>query len=218
MLLPVDLALTRIAAIREAVGPEIDFMIDCHWRLDEATAASVMRELAPLALFWIECPISEHPSHAAASVRLRDLAGQLGMRVAGAELQAGLQAFEPICEQRWFDVIMPDVKYAGGYVAMQRIAERAALSEVAFAPHNPTGPVCNAASIQLAACAKNFLILEYQHGESPLFGELVGGLPALVNGVFLLPQGPGLGLRINEDVARAHPWQAVPPGLDPRLG
>lgn len=213
-----ELALERIAAIRAAVGPDVDFMIDCHWRLDEATAASVMRELAPLKLYWIECPVSEHASLAAANVRLRELANTLGMRMAGAELRAGLPAFEPIINDRWFDVIMPDIKYAGGYLEMQRIGERAAKANVAFAPHNPTGPICNGASIHLAACASNFLILEYQHAESPLFGELVGGLPALENGAFHLPDGPGLGLRINEEVARAHPRRAVPPGLDPRLG
>ena len=215
----VDEGLHRVAAIRAAVGPDVDVMIDCHWRLDEATAASVMRELAPLRLFWIECPISEHHAHAAANVRLRELANGLGMRMAGAEHHAGLPAFEPIIAGRWFDVVMPDVKYAGGFHEMLRIADAAAAAGVGFSPHNPTGPVCNMASLHLAACAGSFVILEYQHAESAIFTALTGGVhPRLEDGCFVVPDAPGLGLTIDEQVARAHPCRPVRPGLDPRLG
>lgn len=211
-------AVARIAAMRAAIGPAVDLMVDCHWRLDEATAATLVRELAPLALFWLECPISEHPSCDEANRRLRLLANAHGMRLAGGEKRAGVPGFRPVLDRQLFDVVMPDVKYAGGLIETREIARLAAAAGIAFSPHNPTGPICHAASVHVSACAESFLVLEHQHAESPLFAALVGTTPRLVDGEFVVPDSPGLGVRIDEAVARAHPYRPVRPGLDPRLG
>jgi galactonate dehydratase len=113
------------------------------------------------------------------------------------------------------------VKYAGGYADMLKIAELCARHRVAFSPHNPTGPICNLASMHLCAVAPGFLVLEHQLAESPLYYDVVGGYrPKLVDGCFELPGAPGIGVELDDAVLRAHPYRRLAPGanLDARLG
>jgi len=211
----------RVLAIREAVGPDVRIMVDCHWRFDEARARQVMRDLQPARLYWLECPVSENPDAFALLQRMHQETRALDMKLAGAERQIRLDGFAPFVDGGLLDVVMPDIKYAGGYAEMLRIAERCAQRSVGFAPHNPTGPVCNLASMQLCAMAPGFLILEHQLAESPLFYDVVGGYrPRLVNGCFELPETPGLGIALDDAVLNQHPYRRLPANsnLDERLG
>lgn len=215
----IDAGIERIYATREAIGPDVDLLVDCHWRFDEATAASVLRELEAAKLFWFECPISESSETYPALARLRSLAHRFGTRLAGAEQQIGVAGFRPFIEGGLLDVVMPDMKYAGGYAEILRIAELCERAGIAFSPHNPTGPVCTMASLHLCVVAPSFLILEHQIGESPLYYEVLrGGHPELVDGCFQLSNAPGLGIDLNEDVVRAHPYRPLSSLRDPRLG
>lgn len=217
----ISLGIDRVYAVREAVGPEVDLMVDCHWRFDEPSAAAALRDLADAKLFWLECPISEQPEHWPALGRLRSLANEFGMRLAGAETQIGLAAFQRLGSPKLLDVMMPDIKYCGGFGEMQRIAAAIGSQGIGLAPHNPTGPVCNMATVHACAVAANFLVLEYQLAESPLYGDVVKGVePQLVDGAFLVPDAPGIGVDIDDDVVRAHPYKPLAPNanLDPRLG
>ena len=215
----IDAGIARIHATREAIGAETDLMVDCHWRFDEPTAAAVLRELESAKLFWFECPIGEGPENHEALGRLRAVAHATGTRLAGAEQGIGVEGFRPFVEGGLYDVVMPDVKYAGGFAEMLRIADMCEKSGVAFSPHNPTGPVCTMASLQLCAVAPAFLILEHQLGESPLYYELLrGGHPEVRDGCFALSDAPGLGIDLNEAVARAHPYRALTSVRDARLG
>lgn len=211
----------RVLAIRAAVGPDIDIMVDCHWRFDEAGARQVLRELQPARLFWIECPVSENPDSFALLRRIHDEARACGMKLAGAERQIGDGGFAPFIDDGLLDVVMPDAKYAGGYSEMLRVAQRCARHGVAFSPHNPTGPVCNVVSMHICAVAPAFLILEHQLAESPLFHDVAGGYrPQLVDGAFVVPDAPGLGITLDETVLREHPYRplAANANLDERLG
>lgn len=213
--------LARVAAIREAVGPEIEVMVDCHWRFDEAGAQRLIRDFKAVQLYWIECPVSENADAFALLQRIHGAARAAGMKLAGAERQIGLAGFRPFIDDGLLDVVMPDIKYAGGYGEMLKIAERCAERGVAFAPHNPTGPVCNMASLQVCAVAPGFLVLEHQLAESPLFYDVVGGVrPQLVDGCFVVPEAPGLGVALDDAVLRAHPFRRLPANanLDERLG
>jgi galactonate dehydratase len=113
----------RIAAVRDAIGPERPLMVDCHWRFDEARALSVLSRLEPLRLFWFECPVPETADNFGAIRRIRSKANALGMRLAGLELEIGVDGFRRFVEADLYDVIMPDVKYAGGLREMLAIAE-----------------------------------------------------------------------------------------------
>jgi galactonate dehydratase len=216
-----QLGIDRVYAIREAVGPDVNVMVDCHWRFDEPATLQLMRDLKEARLYWLECPLSENPDRFAALKRVREQTNALGMKLAGAERQIAEAGFTPYIQGRLLDIVMPDVKYAGGYAEMLKIAAQCAQHGVGFAPHNPTGPVCNLASVQLCAVAPGFLILEHQLAESPLYFDVVGGFrPKLVNGCFEVPDTPGIGAELDDAVLRAHPFRplAANANLDPRLG
>lgn len=215
------LGIDRIYAIREAVGADIDLMVDCHWRFDEPGALRLIRELQAARLYWLECPASENPDGFGAIARIHDETARAGMKLAGAERQVAAAGFKPFVEGGLLDVVMPDIKYAGGFGEMLNVAELCAAHNVGFSPHNPSGPVCNMASVHLCAIAPAFLILEYQLAESPLYFDVVGGFqPRLVNGCFEVPDTPGIGIDLDDAVLQAHSYRrlASNANLDPRLG
>jgi galactonate dehydratase len=213
--------LDRVFAVRDAIGAEPALMVDCHWRFDEPRAAQLVRDLVPARLHWIECPISEHRSCFPAIARLTRLARECGMKSAGGEMIAGVDQAEAMCEAGLYDVLMPDIKYAGGYRGMLAIARICELHGKDLSPHNPTGPIAHVASVHLCAASPTLLWLEHQWNESPLFESLVGGVAApLVDGAFAVPASPGLGVTLDRELACDRPWQPLAAGanLDPRLG
>ncbi len=215
------LGIDRIYAIREAVGPDIKIMVDCHWRFNEASTLDIMRRLQDAHLYWLECPLSENPDHYAALARIQRQTSAAGLQLAGAERQIATTGFAPFIKDKLLDIVMPDVKYAGGYDEMLKIATLCEQHGVAFSPHNPTGPICNLASMHLCMVAPAFLILEHQLAESPLYFDVVGGYkPRLVDGCFELPDTPGIGVTLDDAVLARHPYQALAAAanLDPRLG
>ncbi len=217
----VAVGIERVLAVRDAVGADVDVMVDCHWRFDEATAVEVIEALAPARPFWIECPISEHPSGLDAIARLRAQANRHDIRLAGAEGVTGMDTIAPMFARGCYDVVMPDLKYCGGYRALLAIASAAARHGVAFSPHNPTGPICNLGSLHACAAAESCLNLEYQLAESPLYTDLVHGVaPALEDGAFVVPVTIGVGATLDTAVVRDHRWTPLPAGanLDERLG
>lgn len=200
-----QLGLARIAAVRHAIGPHRRLMVDCHWRFDEATAAELVHAAAELGLYWIECPLPEIDEHLDALVRLRSLANPRGIRMAGMEHGIRFDAFRPYCDAGAYDVMMPDVKYMGGLQEMLHAADQFALRGVQFSPHNPTGPICHAASLQLAAAAGSFDMLEMQFDESPLFGQLVGGdFGPVIDGYCQFPNEAGLGAHLLDAELERH--------------
>lgn len=213
-------ALDCIFAVRDAIGPDAGVLIDCHWRFDEASALQLLRDLAPAKLFWAECLTSERAEHHAVLDRVRRTAEDMGVLIAGGERQVGVLGFEALVRGKLLDVVMPDIKYTGGYTGMLAVANRAHEFGVRFSPHNPTGPVCNLGSLHVCALAPNFLILERQ-SEGSVYDEIIEGEhPPLINGCYAVPQSPGLGITLNEAALRARP-PVKPRGestADPRLG
>ena len=213
--------LDRVYAVRDAIGDERHLLVDCHWRFDETRAQTMLRDIAGAAPYWVECPMSEHPSQFAAIARLRAVANSLGMRLAGGEWLLSSEQAEAMCAATLYDVLMPDIKYAGGFTGMLQIAEVCERNDVSFSPHNPTGPIAHLASIHVSALASRLLWLEHQWGESELFYDLLGGDAApLRNGEFVVPRNHGLGAMLQRTVAAAHPFVALcdQANLDERLG
>ncbi|MEP6944246.1 MAG: mandelate racemase/muconate lactonizing enzyme family protein [Betaproteobacteria bacterium] len=211
----------RIRAVRAAIGNHRSLMVDCHWRFDAGRAEALMRTLRDVGLYWIECPISEHPAQFSAIGRLRAIARENGMRLAGGEAIVAVEQAESMCAAELYDVLMPDIKYAGGYRGMMAMSRVCALNGVAFSPHNPSGPIAHLASVHLSAAAPALLWLEHQWAETPRFDALVGGhLPALVDGAFAVPEEPGLGATLDLALAATLPYRPVPKEalLDERLG
>jgi galactonate dehydratase len=208
--------LARIAAVRAAIGPGLDLMVDAHWRFSPGAAAALIRDVSPENLFWLECPVAEANHREIA--RLRGLCNARGMRLAGAESLSGLAAYRPLVEAGCYDVLMPDAKHAGGLQEILRIAALAQTAGVEIAPHNPTGPVCHAHSVHLCAAIPNFLVLEVQYGETEAFFDIVQGESLRFDrGTARLPQAPGLGVTLAP--GGIPPWKRMDrPWLDPRLG
>ena len=208
-------------ATREAVGPDVDVLLDCHWRFDEATAKHVIRELNPVKPFWLECMVSESPEGQPALARVRQYASDYGIRLAGAERQVAAAGFQRYVDNHLLDVVMPDIKYAGGYREMVRICELTAPAGITFAPHNPTSPLCTLASLHVSAVAENFLIFEHQLAENERYDEImIGAHPPLIDGCYAIPEAPGVGMTLDEAVVKAHPWRVLASDMirDPRLG
>jgi galactonate dehydratase len=194
--------LARIRATREAIGPKAKLRVDCHWRFDHAAAEAMIDACRELALDWIECPVPEVADAAPAIAALRRRAARQGCRLAGLEMGTSPAAFEPFLRAGSYDVIMPDVKYLGGLARFQELAASAARHGAIVSPHNPTGPVCHAASLHVAAVLPELDSLEVQFDETPLFDELVGGgVSPVVAGAAALPAGSGLGVAIDPVVA-----------------
>ncbi|MXY55360.1 MAG: mandelate racemase/muconate lactonizing enzyme family protein [Gammaproteobacteria bacterium] len=193
--------LARVTAVREAVGPQARLMLDCHWRFDEATARTLIEAAARLGVHWIETPLPESASNIAALVRLRRRCNALGIRQAGLETSVGWETMRPFCEAGAYDVVMPDMKYIGGVREMQRTTAECEALGVQVSPHNPSGPICHAASLQVAASLEAFDMLELQFDESAMFDSLVGAPFARVSdGHAELPPGPGLGVKLVDAV------------------
>jgi len=191
--------LARIAAVRAAVGPAARLMVDCHWRFDERMAAELVEAIVPFELYWLECPIIETPDRAPTLRSLRSRLNARGTRLAGLEEFVGSDAFLAFAEAGSYDVMMPDMKYVGGVPEMMRTAEALSRKGVEVSPHNPTGPICHAASLQVCQVLPGFTMLEMQLDETPLFWDLASpALPAVAGGCSKVPQGSGLGIALNE--------------------
>lgn len=197
----IDAGLERIRAARDALGPAPALMVDCHWRFTEQAALAVLPALADAAVSWFECPIEETPASVPALVRLRAAANEQGMRLAGCETMTGWDMFSDYVAGGAYDVIMPDLKYLGGYAELRRIIERSAEHGVQVSLHNPTGPIAHVASLHLSAALPATGRLEFQYAESELFQTLVDdAVPDTAGGHSPLPAGPGLGVRPRRDL------------------
>jgi len=195
-----DLGLARVAAVRAAIGAERDLFVDCHWRFDARTASAVVGELAAYNVSWMECPVPEVSSNLAVLTRLRSEANARGMRLAGAEFCTRREAFRPFLDCGAYDVMMPDAKYAGGLAEMVALAEEFERAGVAFSPHNPSGPVCHAASLHVCAVAPALDCLEVQFDETPEFGLLQQmRLPPFDQARAPMPSAPGLGVSLDRE-------------------
>jgi galactonate dehydratase len=195
----VDDGIACVAAMREAVGPNIELMVDCHSFFDVPLAVSVAKRLEPYKLAWYEEPVA--PQRTPETLEIRR---GIKQAMAGGEVLFGVKGFEPLCRTQAVHVIMPDVKHCGGLEELTRIALMAQRHGVAVAPHNPSGPVATAASVQVCAVIKNFRILELQWGEVDWRAELIAPVERFEKGSIEVPQKPGSGIRLNDKVATAH--------------
>ena len=196
----VESGIASTAAMREAVGPDVDLMVDCHSFFDVALAERVARRLEPQRLTWYEEPVPPERVEETLEINRR-----ISQPMAGGEVLFGVGGFAPLIRTKAVDVIMPDVKHCGGLLELVRIAAAAEANGVAVAPHNPSGPVSTAASVQVCAVLKNFNLLEYQWGEAGWRGELLRPPERFENGAIHVPDRPGLGIELDDKVAATHP-------------
>lgn len=194
-----DNGVACIQAVREALGPEAGLMVDCHSFFTVPMAIETAERLRAARLAWYEEPVAPEKLEETAAIKQA-----IPQTMAGGEFLFGTRGFAPLCQRRAVDVIMPDVKHCGGLLEFTRIAALAAANGVGVSPHNPTGPVATAASVQVCAGLANFKILEVQWGEAPWRADLLNPVESLAQGIIRVPDTPGLGVRLNDRVLRQH--------------
>lgn len=194
----VDAGIASVAAMREAVGSQVAIMVDCHSFFDVERAVRVAERLEPYALTWYEEPVPPEKVDDTLAIKRR-----IRQAMAGGETLFGISGFAPLARRRAVDTIMPDVKHCGGLLELTRIAAMAADEGVMVAPHNPSGPVSTAASVQVCAGMKNVNYLELQYGEVSWRPEALLPPERFVDGSIDVPDRPGFGVDLNEAVIRA---------------
>jgi len=202
---PAEAQLTedRVAAVREAVGPNVEILVEVHAKFNVATAIALGRRLERYRPFWFEEPVSQENVSEMAQVRRN-----IGIPIATGERLFTKFPFYELIKQEAVDVLQPDICNAGGITELKKIAAIAEAQHLSMAPHNTNSPVGTVASFHLAAAMPNFLIQEY-HAEfyEPWFFDLVPDQPRRTGNHVPLPNGPGLGITLDESVARAHPLE-----------
>lgn len=198
----VRLAAERIAAVREAVGPDVDIMVDLHGRTTAAMAIQYGHAMAPSAPWFMEEPVPPENVEA-----LAEVARALPIPIASGERLCTRHEFRPLLEQRACAVIQPDVCHCGGLTELRKIAAMADAYYVSVAPHNPLGPIATMANLQFAFATPNFLIQEVMRGDVPWRDEVVDSPVEIRDGRVLPPTRPGLGIEVDERAAAKHPYK-----------
>lgn len=197
-----------VEAVRDAVGPEVDLLVEMHGRFNPVTAIELTRELAPFKPEWVEEPVP--PENLAALKKAAEAIAPLGIPVATGERLHTLYEYRELFELQAADIIQPDITHFGGILNVKKLAAWAETYYILVAPHNVGGPVSTAAALHLAACTPNFKIQEHFNDFAEAYvKEAAPGLPEVVDGYFALPSGPGLGVSLNENLIRAHPYQKI---------
>lgn len=182
-------------AARSAVGWDFELMLDCHGRLNPATALRLARELEPFGLLFLEEPVPPESAGVLAGVRKRS-----PVPVAAGERLTSVYEVVPFLEAGAVDYLQCDPVTCGGITGSKKIAALAEAFYVPFAPHNPNGPVATLACMHVLAAIPNAHVLETVG--SPLdasrWPELVDGGPEIIEGSLSLTTGPGLGATLRD--------------------
>ena len=187
------MGIARADAVRKAIGPKRDLLIDVHSHLDLDRGLQLARRMEYLNLFWLEEVTPAVPVENLARIN-RDAK----MPTAGGESIYGVKGFYPYIAAKAVDIAMPDVKYCGGMLELKKIAAFCEAAEVKVSPHGPASPVGNVAAAHVCATMPNFQILEFSYGEVPWRAELIDPPEALDKGCIQLSHRPGLGIALNE--------------------
>jgi len=196
-------AVDRLARVREAVGDEVDVGVDFHGRVAKSMAKRLAAALEPYEPFFVEEPVL--PEHHEA---LPAIAEHTSTPIATGERMFSRWDYKDLFEQGVVDVIQPDLSHAGGITEVKKIADVAEAYDVALAPHCPLGPIALASCVQVDACAPNALIqeqsLDIHYNETSDVLDYLAD-PSVFeyhDGYVELPDGPGLGIEVDEEYVR----------------
>jgi galactonate dehydratase len=198
-----DLAVERVKAVREAVGPDIEILVEVHRRLAPMHAIRVARRLEPYRPYWYEEPVS-----------VRDLNGLVEAKrginlpvVTGEEVYTKAE-FQEVIERRAADILNPDVCNCGGILELREIAAMAEPYHIALAPHNYNSTTLGlAATLHAAAGMPNFIITEYFVNFEAVGAELAHQPFQVENSYITLPTTPGLGIELDEAALARRPYR-----------
>ncbi len=195
-------AMSCIRAVRKAVGDRVDLLIEGHGRFNVPTAIQISQALKEFDVLWFEEPIPPDNLDALAEVRSRS-----PVAIAAGERLYTPKDFMRLIQKHAADYVQPDISHACGISGLRRIAAIAESEYLAFCPHNPSGPIANAATLQIAASTPNFFLLETMSSDVAYRREICTEKVRLIAGEMVIPDSPGLGIDLNWERLAEHPYE-----------
>ena len=196
-------SVSLVEAVRDAVGPEVEILVEMHGRFSPYTAIEIAAELEKFEPSWVEEPVP--PDNIAALAKAAD---KINLPVATGERLHNKYEYRELINLQAADILQPDITQTGGFLETKKIAAMGDMCYMTVAPHNVGGPVSTAAALHFATCTTNFKIQEHFNDFSEAWvKEAATGCPEVIDGYFSLPDGPGLGMELNEDLIAQHPYR-----------
>ena len=194
-------ALECIAKVSEAVGKDVNLLIEGHGRFNIPTAVRIGRALEDFDIYWFEEPIPPDDKEG-----MREVKTRVRVPLAAGERLYNRYEYRQFFDLNCTDYIQPDISHAGGILEMRMLGGEAEARHIGFCPHNPSGPVANAATLQIAACVPNFIMLEMMMTDVPWRADICDEKLTLRNGRMEIPDRPGLGIDLDEAELVKHPY------------
>ncbi len=191
-----------IGTLREAIGDNVDLMIDFHARTTTGQAIEYINAVEEFHPLFCEEPVPPEQPDALLEVRR-----SVRVPIATGERLITRWEFRRVCELQACHVLQPDLSHCGGLLEARKIAAMGETYLMGVAPHNPNGPVAGIVALHFDLATPNFLIQEEMSSDVPWRLDVVGAKPEMKEGHWLPPTGPGFGFDINEAEARKHPFQ-----------
>ncbi len=198
-----DLSVDIIRAVRDAVGPTVDLLIEVHSRFNVATAVEFAEAIHQFRPAWFEEPVPHTNIHAMVEVARRS-----PVPIATGESFSNKQQFAELLQHDAVNILQPEPLNLGGLFTARLVAGMADAHYAVIAPHSAQGPVCSAACVQLNASIPNFFIHEiFDEFNEPWEKQIVSNHVEVVNGYIEVSERPGLGIDLNVEEIRKHPYQ-----------
>eukprot|EP01037_Dinobryon_pediforme_P002129 gene2130-2166_t len=212
-------AAETVRLLREAVGPSVDLCIEIHRRMTPPEAIALARAIEQYKPMFYEDPLRPNDPDAMAYV-----ADHIHIPVATGERFISIYQFQTLLNRRAVSYLRPDVCLCGGITGTKKIAAMAEANDCMIVPHNPLSIISTAACLQIAACIPNFSIQEYPtrtpeiDGSTAVLGDgMAVGLEDQVDGFIAIPDGPGIGLELVDDIERKFPPRPRKIAMRPHL-
>ncbi|MBQ3541688.1 MAG: galactonate dehydratase [Oscillospiraceae bacterium] len=197
-------AVEIVGAVREAVGDDVELLIECHGRFNPYTAIEISQELAPFKPMLLEEPCPPDNLKALAKVKEKSL-----IPIAAGERVYSIYGFDDLFTKEAVDIAQPDMFHTGGMMECKKIAAMAEAKHIPISFHNPSGPISNAAILQLAAATPNFLIHEIMINDGSFRKSITNEEVVFEDGYILIGDKPGLGIDVNVDAVLERPYHPI---------
>lgn len=200
-----DLAVKIVEAVRGSVGADVEMMIEAHSRFSVASALRIAERIAPYCPTWLEEPVPHQDPGATIEVARRS-----PVPIATGESLSSKQAVSALLASNAIDFYQIEPINLGGLTASRRVADMVDTHYAMVAPHSAGGPISTALCVQLDAAMPNFYVQEFfDDFNQPWTRDLVTEPLEAVDGYVTVPMVPGLGIELNWDVVRGHPYDAT---------
>ena len=197
-------AVEIVGAVREAVGDNVELLIECHGRFNPYTAIEISRELEPFKPMFLEEPCPPDNVEAIAKVKRKS-----NVPIAAGERVYSIYGFDDLFAKDAVDIVQPDMFHTGGMMECKKIAGMAEAKHIPISFHNPSGPISNAAILQLAAATPNFLIHEIMINDGSFRKKITTEEVIFEDGCILINDKPGLGIDVNIEAVEERPYHPI---------